>query len=233
MTRENLPVGHDLDPGITRYASDLLLNLSQTKHDRRGFLKGSSAFILGLFLLQGSPAKAAGGENLLSAIPDLERYCYYVAGTVGHLLTDLFVDSIGEDPEGAIAIAMRDHAEGFATGLQLTNILKDVTDDCLIMREETFGPVAAITPFDSEDEAVCRANDTEYGLVAYVHSMDPRRIYRLTRALQYGMVAVNRTKVTGAPIPFGGTKQSGLGREGARRGMEEFMEIKYVCRDWA
>ena len=74
MTRENLPVGHDLDPGITRYASDLLLNLSQTKHDRRGFLKGSSAFILGLFLLQGSPAKAAGGENLLSAIPDLERF---------------------------------------------------------------------------------------------------------------------------------------------------------------
>ena len=112
-------------------------------------------------------------------------------------------------------------------------VLTDVADDAAIMSEETFGPVAPISPFDTEDEVIARANATEYGLVAYVHSMDPRRIYRLSRALQYGMVAVNRTKVTGAPIPFGGTKQSGLGREGARRGMEEFMEIKYVCRDWA
>lgn len=93
--------------------------------------------------------------------------------------------------------------------------------------------MAAIAPFDTEDAAVARANDSEYGLVAYLHSHDPKRIYRLSRALQYGMVAVNRTQVTGAPIPFGGTKQSGLGREGARLGMEEFTEIKYVCRDWA
>ncbi|WP_372615004.1 NAD-dependent succinate-semialdehyde dehydrogenase [Aquicoccus sp.] len=112
-------------------------------------------------------------------------------------------------------------------------VLTDVPDTALIMREETFGPVAPITPFESEDEVIARANDSEYGLVAYVHSLDPRRIYRVSRALQFGMVAVNRTKVTGAPIPFGGTKQSGMGREGARRGMEEFMEIKYVCRDWA
>ena len=112
-------------------------------------------------------------------------------------------------------------------------VLTDVPDDALIVREETFGPVAAILPFDTEEEVVARANASEYGLIAYVHSNDPRQIYRLTRALQYGMVAVNRTKVTGAPIPFGGMKQSGIGREGARRGMEQFMEIKYVCRDWA
>ncbi|MGR3761322.1 NAD-dependent succinate-semialdehyde dehydrogenase [Roseobacteraceae bacterium NS-SX3] len=114
-----------------------------------------------------------------------------------------------------------------------STVLTDVPAEALIMQEETFGPVAPITPFDSEEEVVARANDSEYGLVAYVHSQDPRRIYRLSRALQYGMVAVNRTKVTGAPIPFGGTKQSGLGREGARLGMEEFTEVKYVCRDWA
>lgn len=112
-------------------------------------------------------------------------------------------------------------------------VLVDVPDDARILTEETFGPVAALLPFDAEDEAVTRANATQYGLVAYVHTQDPRRIYRLTRALQFGMVAVNRTKVTGAPIPFGGTKQSGLGREGARQGMEEFTTIKYVCRDWA
>jgi aspartate-semialdehyde dehydrogenase len=111
-------------------------------------------------------------------------------------------------------------------------VLTDVPGDALILREETFGPVAAILPFDSEEEALARANDSEYGLVAYLHTVDPRRIYRLSRALQYGMVAVNRTKVTGAPIPFGGWKQSGLGREGSRLGMEEFTEVKYVCRDW-
>jgi aspartate-semialdehyde dehydrogenase len=112
-------------------------------------------------------------------------------------------------------------------------VLADVPAEAEIMREETFGPVVAIAPFDTEAEAVARANATEYGLVAYLHTADPRRIYRLTRALQFGMVAVNRTKVTGAPIPFGGFKQSGLGREGARLGMEAFMEVKYVCRDWA
>ena len=112
-------------------------------------------------------------------------------------------------------------------------VLADVSDEAAIMREETFGPVAALTPFDTEEEVIARANASEYGLIAYLHSQDPRRIYRLSRALQYGMVAVNRTKVTGAPIPFGGMKQSGLGREGARQGLEAFTEIKYVCRDWA
>ncbi|SMP35441.1 NAD-dependent succinate-semialdehyde dehydrogenase [Roseibium denhamense] len=112
-------------------------------------------------------------------------------------------------------------------------VLSDVPGTARIMREETFGPVAAIAPFDSEDEALSRANETEYGLVAYVHTSDPRRIYRASRTLRFGMVAVNRTKVTGAPIPFGGMKQSGLGREGARMGMSDFMDVKYVCRDWA
>ncbi|MCV0424241.1 MAG: NAD-dependent succinate-semialdehyde dehydrogenase [Roseibium sp.] len=112
-------------------------------------------------------------------------------------------------------------------------VLADVPVDARIMSEETFGPVAAIAPFDTEDEVLNRANDTEYGLVAYVHTQDPRRIYRASRSLQFGMVAVNRTKVTGAPIPFGGMKQSGLAREGSRLGLEAFTDVKYVCRDWA
>jgi aspartate-semialdehyde dehydrogenase len=112
-------------------------------------------------------------------------------------------------------------------------VLVDVPNDAAVMHEETFGPVAAIAPFDSEDEVVARANDTEYGLVSYLHTQDPRRIYRTSRSLQFGMVAVNRTKVTGAPVPFGGMKQSGIAREGARFGLEAFTDIKYVCRDWA
>lgn len=112
-------------------------------------------------------------------------------------------------------------------------VLADVPSDAKIMHEETFGPVAAIAAFDTEEEAITRANDTEYGLVAYLHTQDPRRIYRASRAMRFGMVAVNRTKVTGAPIPFGGMKQSGLDREGSRLGLEAFTEVKYVCRDWA
>ncbi len=112
-------------------------------------------------------------------------------------------------------------------------VLADVPATADIMSEETFGPVAALTPFDTEEEIIARANDTEYGLVAYVHTQDPKRIYRMSKALEFGMVAINRTSVTGPPIPFGGVKQSGLGREGARHGLEEFTEIKYVCRDWS
>ncbi|MCK3778911.1 NAD-dependent succinate-semialdehyde dehydrogenase [Ensifer sesbaniae] len=112
-------------------------------------------------------------------------------------------------------------------------LLTDVPDDALIMREETFGPVAAITAFDSEDEVIARANDTDYGLVAYVVTENGARQFRLGRALEYGMVAINRVKITGGPVPFGGWKQSGLGREGSRHGIEAFTELKYLCIDTA
>ena len=112
-------------------------------------------------------------------------------------------------------------------------LLTDVPDEALIMREETFGPVAAVTAFDGEADVIARANDTEYGLVAYVVTENGARQMRLARALEYGMVAVNRVKITGGPIPFGGWKQSGLGREGSRHGMEAFTELKYLCIDTA
>lgn len=112
-------------------------------------------------------------------------------------------------------------------------VLADVPAGARILAEETFGPVAAVMPFDTEAEAVARANDTDYGLVAYLVTPDAARILRVTRALEYGMVAVNRVKITGAPIPFGGVKQSGLGREGSRHGLEAFTDLKYVCLDAA
>lgn len=112
-------------------------------------------------------------------------------------------------------------------------LLTDVPDDALIMQEETFGPVAAVTAFDSETEVIARANDTEYGLVAYVVTENGKRQWRLGRALQFGMVAINRVKITGGPVPFGGWKQSGLGREGSRHGLEAFTELKYLCIDTA
>ena len=112
-------------------------------------------------------------------------------------------------------------------------LLTEVPETASIMREETFGPVAAVTAFDTEDEVVRRANDSEYGLVAYVVTTNGARQMRLGRALDYGMIAVNRVKITGGPIPFGGWKQSGLGREGSRHGLEAFTELKYLCIDTA
>ena len=192
-----------------------------------------------------------GANRIFVERPVYEEFCKRFAGATQALSIGRGMDDPDIGPlmnEGAVAKQEEHVADALDKGAKLLcggkrhelgplfyepTVLADVPDEALIMRDETFGPVAPIAPFDTEEEVVAKANATEYGLVAYVHSHDPRRIYRMTRALQFGMVAVNRTKVTGAPIPFGGVKQSGLGREGARRGMEEFMEIKYVCRDWA
>lgn len=112
-------------------------------------------------------------------------------------------------------------------------LLAEVPDTAAIMSDETFGPVAAVAAFDTEEEAIARANATEYGLVAYVVTENGGRQQRLARALEFGMIAVNRVKITGGPIPFGGWKQSGLGREGSRHGLEAFTELKYLCIDTA
>ncbi len=100
-----------------------------------------------------------------------------------------------------------------------------------VAREETFGPVAPLFRFRTEEEAVAMANDTEYGLAAYFYTRDLGRAWRVSEALEYGMVGVNSGIISTAVAPFGGVKQSGLGREGARYGIDEYLEIKYVCVD--
>lgn len=111
-------------------------------------------------------------------------------------------------------------------------VLGDVPTRAGVLTEEIFGPVAPVVPFDTEDEAVRAANDTEYGLVAYVYAGDLGRGLRMADRLEAGMVAVNRGLVSDPAAPFGGIKQSGLGREGAHHGLLEFLEPKYVAVDW-
>ena len=97
---------------------------------------------------------------------------------------------------------------------------------------EIFGPVAAIQTFSDQDEVIARANDTEYGLVAYVFSEDFKRALQVCERLEYGMVGLNRGLVSDPAAPFGGVKQSGLGREGGHEGMLEFMETQYISASW-
>ena len=108
-------------------------------------------------------------------------------------------------------------------------VLVDVPRDARLLREEIFGPVAPITRFRTEEEAIALANDTEYGLVAFVYTRDLSRAMRVVEALQTGMVGLNQGMVSNAAAPFGGVKQSGFGREGGHEGIREYLEVKYVA----
>ncbi len=110
-------------------------------------------------------------------------------------------------------------------------VLADVTPAMRVAREETFGPVAPLFKFTSEAEAIALANDTEFGLAAYFYSRDVGRCFRVGEALEYGMVGVNTGLISNEVAPFGGVKQSGLGREGSKYGIDDYLEIKYLCFD--
>ena len=108
-------------------------------------------------------------------------------------------------------------------------VISGATAEMMVAREETFGPLAPIFTFDTEAEVIARANDTEFGLAAYFYSRDIGRVMRVAERLESGMVGVNTGMISTAEAPFGGVKQSGLGREGSKYGLDEFLEVKYVC----
>jgi succinate-semialdehyde dehydrogenase/glutarate-semialdehyde dehydrogenase len=108
-------------------------------------------------------------------------------------------------------------------------VLTGISDEMAMSYEETFGPVAGISAFSDEEEAVRKANDTPYGLSSYFYSRDMARIWRVSEALDYGILGINTGVVSTEVAPFGGVKESGIGREGSKYGIDEWLETKYLC----
>ena len=140
-------------------------------------------------------------------------------------VAELVEDAIGRGAKAVVGGHARDGAGYFFE----PTVLTDLPDDANLLHEEIFGPVAPVKGFGDEDEAIAAANDTEYGLVAYVFTSNLKRALRVIERLETGMVGLNQGLVSNAGAPFGGIKQSGFGREGGHEGMEEYLETKYVA----
>lgn len=153
--------------------------------------------------------------------------------TIGPLIDGSAVEKVEDHIADALAkgakllIGGQRHALG-ATFFQPT-VLAEATQQMKIAREETFGPVAPLFRFETEEEVIAMANDTEFGLAAYFYTENVRRTWRVAEALEYGMVGHNSGLISNEVAPFGGVKQSGLGREGSHHGIDEYLEIKYLC----
>jgi succinate-semialdehyde dehydrogenase/glutarate-semialdehyde dehydrogenase len=152
---------------------------------------------------------------------------------IGPLINMAAVEKVEEHIADATAKGAKVAAGGHRHALGRTffepTILTDTTPDMLIFREETFGPVAPVFRFTTEDEVIKLANDTEFGLAAYFYGRDIGRVWRVAEALEYGMVGINEGIISTEVAPFGGVKESGNGREGSKYGIEDYLEIKYLC----
>ncbi len=156
-----------------------------------------------------------------------------VGFTQGPLINDSAVAKVEGLVADALAKGARAVCGGGRAGVSGTfyqpTILTGATPDMEIFTEEIFGPVAVLYRFETEAEAVALANDTRFGLAAYLYARDVGRIFRVAEALEYGMVGINEGLISTAEAPFGGVKESGLGCEGSKYGIEDFLEIKYLC----
>jgi len=150
--------------------------------------------------------------------------------TTGPLINRAAVAKVEEHIKDALAKGAKLALGGKSLGGNFfePTLLTDVTSEMAVAREETFGPVAPLFRFKSEDEAIAMANATEFGLACYFYARDIGRVWRVAEGLEYGMVGVNEGIISTAEAPFGGVKQSGLGREGSRHGVEEYLEMKYM-----
>jgi len=152
---------------------------------------------------------------------------------VGPLIDNKAVEKVEEHLADAIAggakVLVGGERSGLGASYFLPTVISDVTCDMKLAREETFGPLAGVIRFTDEADAIRQANDSEYGLASYFYARDISRVWRVAEALEAGMVGINTGLISTEVAPFGGVKQSGLGREGSRHGLDDYMEIKYLC----
>lgn len=173
-------------------------------------------------------------EKLNAAVADLAVGDGFADGvTIGPLINDKAVTKVRGLVQDAVAQGARITLEHASTpdnpNFYAPTVLTGVTPAMRIAQEEIFGPVATVTRFAEESEAVAMANDTPFGLAAYFYSRDIGRVWRVSEALEYGMVGINEGLISTELAPFGGIKESGIGREGSRYGIDDFVEIKYLC----
>jgi len=173
-------------------------------------------------------AKLAESVKKLKPAPGLEP-----GATQGPLIDDKAVAKVEEHIQDALSkgarVVVGGHRHALGGRFFEPTVLADVAPTALMAREETFGPVAPLFRFKTEEEALARANDTEFGLAAYFYARDIGRVWRVAEGLESGMVGINTGLISTEVAPFGGVKESGLGREGSKYGIEEFLEVKYLC----
>ncbi|AVI63338.1 NAD-dependent succinate-semialdehyde dehydrogenase [Halomonas sp. GFAJ-1] len=154
---------------------------------------------------------------------------------IGPLIDENAVKKVSEHVQDAVdkgaELLLGGHPHPLGGNFFTPTLISFATDTMKVAHEETFGPLAAVFPFDDEETAIEMANDTEYGLASYFYSRDLARVWRVAEALEYGMVGINTGLISNAAAPFGGVKASGLGREGGHQGLEEYLETKYLCID--
>ena len=176
----------------------------------------------------------AFAEKLVAAVKELRVGNGFEAGVVqGPLIDEAAVEKVEEHISDAVSKGARVLLGGKRHSLGGTffepTVLADVTSKMKVAREETFGPVAPLFRFYKDEDAVQFSNDTEFGLASYFYSRDIGRIWRVAEELEYGMVGINTGLISTEVVPFGGMKQSGIGREGSHYGIDEFIEVKYLC----
>jgi succinate-semialdehyde dehydrogenase/glutarate-semialdehyde dehydrogenase len=151
---------------------------------------------------------------------------------IGPLIDEQAIAKVEEHVADAVAkgasVVVGGGRHELGQGFFAPTVLRDVTAEMAVAREETFGPLAPLFRFTSEDEVVALANATEFGLASYFYARDLGRVWRVAERLEYGMVGVNSGLISNEVAPFGGVKQSGLGREGSHHGIDDYLVMKYV-----
>jgi succinate-semialdehyde dehydrogenase/glutarate-semialdehyde dehydrogenase len=173
-------------------------------------------------------AKLIDAVKKLKPAPGLES-----GSTQGPLIDDRAVEKVEQHINDALTkgahLVVGGHRHALGGRFFEPTVLTEVTPEMMLAREETFGPVAPLFRFANDEQAIRLANATEFGLAAYFYGRDIARVWRMAEALEYGIVGINTGLISTEVAPFGGMKESGVGREGSKYGIEEFLEIKYLC----